>query len=251
MVHKETAVLGNVMSVTLVHWTEFQQNHDENRSSRSSKMLISSLPVIWCHSPEDSTHQRVTICTLPSWCSSYIPKGLVQVKFSVSWTSVNIWSTIQVYTRQVSRNSCSNTLEPTQSQHDHPAACVIDQRYSSATWVLLCLLLKKLLFFCFTFLKLNKLGECLYSYNHTFIICLRVCIMMPRNFSLSVLITMQYTNNMSHSKLLTLSFTNLNLHHHCNCSHCCSAFEMASSLNLHLQAEETQLLYYNHNHNCH
>ena len=94
VVYKETAVLGDVMSVTLVKWTAFQQNHDENRSSRSSKMLVNFLPVIWCHTPEDSTHKRVTIRTLPSWCSSYIPKGLVQVEFSARWNSVHIWSAI-------------------------------------------------------------------------------------------------------------------------------------------------------------
>jgi hypothetical protein len=112
LVYKETAVLGDVMSVTLVKWTGFQQNHYENRGSRSSITLVNTLPIIWCHTPEDSTRQRVTIHTLPSWCSSYIPKGLVQVEFSASWTWVHIGATINVYTRQVGWNPYSNTLEP-------------------------------------------------------------------------------------------------------------------------------------------
>jgi hypothetical protein len=42
------------------------------------------------------------------------------------------------YTREVSLNPNSSTLEPDLLQLDRPAACVIAQQYSSATFVSLC-----------------------------------------------------------------------------------------------------------------
>lgn len=183
VVYMETAVLGDVMSGTLVQWTEFQQNHDENRGRRTSIMLINSLPVIWHHTPEDSTRQTVTIRSLPSWWSSYIPIGLVQVGLQYT----NMVNYICIHKTGQLKSIFPHTLEPKQSQHDHPAVCAIDQQYSSAALVLLCLLPQGKI--------QTTYGERLYSYDHTFIICLRVCVLMPRKCSLSLPITMQYTQN--------------------------------------------------------
>jgi hypothetical protein len=79
-------------------------------------------------------------------------------------------STVCVCTRQSSWKPSSSTLEPDRPQHDRPAAYVIAQQYSSATFVSLCFhsrkgkirdVSKMLLFLSFTFFL--NCGERLYG----------------------------------------------------------------------------------------
>jgi hypothetical protein len=48
---------------------------------------------------------------------------------------VTSWPRMYVATREASRNTNSNTMEPDRPQHDRPAASVVAQQYSSFSFI--------------------------------------------------------------------------------------------------------------------
>lgn len=98
------------------------------------------------------------IQTLANVCSSYILKdrqksNFVQVR--IDYTCGQLY----VYLRESSLYQNSNTQEHDWPQHDHSAACLIDQDYSSTTFMSLHVF--KNATFVFNFLKTVYISDCI------------------------------------------------------------------------------------------
>ena len=89
--------------------------------------------------------------TLSDFHYSCVPDDPAQVRIEYY-----IWLNTYVYIRQHSCNPFSNTPEPDRPQKDSPAACVIGQQNSSATFVSLC-------FHCRTEIFGARSQKCLFS----------------------------------------------------------------------------------------
>ena len=71
----------------------------------------------------------------PTYAYSYVPDGLAQIEYCAK-SELSVHMDIYKYVNKIesSINPNSNTLEPDRPRYDQPAACVIAQQYSSASF---------------------------------------------------------------------------------------------------------------------